>query len=603
MVHPQAELRAEAAAARGFLAMSLEQLRRKCVEFQLSAEGSKMDMVERLVGYLYAEDPAEDWTKVGVRAQIDTLIDKPGRQAIHSATRRGGGYDLGGIANSEPNPFVGLKVAASSPRGGSATTTASPSKQRLQAADGATVLNVHVRDAQGVRKPGFGGSSPQRPDVALNGMTLLPGHRRNLEVACASATATEDVADSRSRTGKSGTTKRLGSELESARVPEPEPEPEGSLVRELHARMKALEQELSDLKSQDRQEVESAERVAELEERLEQATVQSEAKLEEQDRLHSQAMQSMQAELQKAKAQCESERAQNDAMKEQLRSLYLSQELALNQAEDAVSTRDAAVEQLALIVNSQRKAEQHRDKALQLAGVALKANGLVHTGAVPAQGTQSAADKTAEEAAAEAEWLQQQTEVLTMQQQLLEQQQQVQQPHDTPNYPYGVTRRVVRPVSTGPVEHSVSRKIVEEAHAGDIGVRLKKAGARVGKLTCSLIWNNADDLELHCLSPTGDHIHWNQITGHCGGHLDVDMHATGITKNELVVPPVENMYWDNPPPGKYKFYVQKRTTRKDPDEPRNPGFTVRLTKDAKAQDKDFDDLADYETQTVFEFEL
>jgi hypothetical protein len=60
---------------------------------------------------------------------------------------------------------------------------------------------------------------------------------------------------------------------------------------------------------------------------------------------------------------------------------------------------------------------------------------------------------------------------------------------------------------SGPVEHSVSREIVEVAHAGDMGARLKKAGARVGALTCSLVWNSMDELSLHCEGPKGDRIH------------------------------------------------------------------------------------------------
>lgn len=96
------------------------------------------------------------------------------------------------------------------------------------------------------------------------------------------------------------------------------------------------------------------------------------------------------------------------------------------------------------------------------------------------------------------------------------------------------------------VVHSVADHIVAKAHEGEIGQRLKQAGARVGALTCSLLWNNTDvrthhskqwthgslvcvvfiflcmgnqrqylihvwlqDLDLHCMTPSGDHIHWN----------------------------------------------------------------------------------------------
>lgn len=42
------------------------------------------------------------------------------------------------------------------------------------------------------------------------------------------------------------------------------------------------------------------------------------------------------------------------------------------------------------------------------------------------------------------------------------------------------------------VQHSVGADVVDVAHAGEIGMRLKRAGARVGVLTCSLLWNNTD---------------------------------------------------------------------------------------------------------------
>ena len=42
------------------------------------------------------------------------------------------------------------------------------------------------------------------------------------------------------------------------------------------------------------------------------------------------------------------------------------------------------------------------------------------------------------------------------------------------------------------VVHAVSAEVVAVAHEGEIGERLKKVGARVGAMTCSLLWNNQD---------------------------------------------------------------------------------------------------------------
>ena len=57
----------------------------------------------------------------------------------------------------------------------------------------------------------------------------------------------------------------------------------------------------------------------------------------------------------------------------------------------------------------------------------------------------------------------------------------------------------------------------QAAHEGELGRRLQAAGAKVGRLTCSLMWHNHDDLDLHCETPSGEHIWWNYKKGQCGG--------------------------------------------------------------------------------------
>lgn len=134
--------------------------------------------------------------------------------------------------------------------------------------------------------------------------------------------------------------------------------------------------------------------------------------------------------------------------------------------------------------------------------------------------------------------------------------------------------------NTLPLVHAADAAIVRAHHEGEIGDRLRLARARVGNLTCSLLWNNTDDLDLHCEAPgsTGNqHIHWRYKKGACGGHLDVvcvparrlslilfhvygstccpwicsheccpvymqDMNAAHPTAN-----PIENIFWANPP--------------------------------------------------------
>lgn len=101
----------------------------------------------------------------------------------------------------------------------------------------------------------------------------------------------------------------------------------------------------------------------------------------------------------------------------------------------------------------------------------------------------------------------------------------------------------VEPETEPEVVHAVAEEVVKVAHEGEIGKRLKKAAARVGALTVSLIWDNVDDLDLHAQTPMAQgetgHIFWNNKKGGCGGHLDVDMNAS--TKN-MISAPIENIF-------------------------------------------------------------
>ena len=55
-----------------------------------------------------------------------------------------------------------------------------------------------------------------------------------------------------------------------------------------------------------------------------------------------------------------------------------------------------------------------------------------------------------------------------------------------------------------------------------MGRRLQKAGAQVGKLTVSLMWDNGNDLDIHCETPAGDHIWYGAKKDGKGGELDID---------------------------------------------------------------------------------
>jgi len=84
--------------------------------------------------------------------------------------------------------------------------------------------------------------------------------------------------------------------------------------------------------------------------------------------------------------------------------------------------------------------------------------------------------------------------------------------------------------------------------------RLKREGAKSGAITISLMWNNYNDLDLHCIDPYKEEIFYKHKFSRSGGELDVDMNADDYY---LSSEPVENIYWDNAKAkkGLYSIYV------------------------------------------------
>jgi Mg-chelatase subunit ChlD len=64
--------------------------------------------------------------------------------------------------------------------------------------------------------------------------------------------------------------------------------------------------------------------------------------------------------------------------------------------------------------------------------------------------------------------------------------------------------------------------------------KLQSQNAQTGQITCSLIWESTDDLDLHCTAPDGTHIDFSNKKGG-GGNLDVDMNAGSRPKAVLFV--------------------------------------------------------------------
>lgn len=112
----------------------------------------------------------------------------------------------------------------------------------------------------------------------------------------------------------------------------------------------------------------------------------------------------------------------------------------------------------------------------------------------------------------------------------------------------------------------------------EIRRRLVKAGAKFEDcdIRASLIWHDRNDLDLHCLTPSGEHIYFGHKRSACGGWLDVDMNVCGETRE-----PVENIRWEKgrAPNGRYQFWVDNFAYHEFPQgfggRPPTP-FTVEL---------------------------
>lgn len=86
-----------------------------------------------------------------------------------------------------------------------------------------------------------------------------------------------------------------------------------------------------------------------------------------------------------------------------------------------------------------------------------------------------------------------------------------------------------------------------------IAKRVQRAGGRSGEIQFSLAWDNRSDLDLHILTPDGEHIWYRRPRSGSGGFLDVDMNVQGESTE-----PVENVQWSGrslPDGGRYRVGV------------------------------------------------
>ena len=88
--------------------------------------------------------------------------------------------------------------------------------------------------------------------------------------------------------------------------------------------------------------------------------------------------------------------------------------------------------------------------------------------------------------------------------------------------------------------------------------RLNRENAEEGEVEIALSWDTSDDLDLHCIDPSGFHICFAEKKSPTGGWLDVDMNVDGES-----LQPVEHIRWPKgqAPQGEYQISVELYTYR------------------------------------------
>ncbi|QQS54115.1 MAG: hypothetical protein IPM89_15025 [Candidatus Competibacteraceae bacterium] len=105
--------------------------------------------------------------------------------------------------------------------------------------------------------------------------------------------------------------------------------------------------------------------------------------------------------------------------------------------------------------------------------------------------------------------------------------------------------------------------------------RMSAAGAAMGEITVTLLWNSHGDLDLVVDCPDSRQLDYRN-PAECGGTLDVDANTA---RDKLQDRPVENVFWPagKAVPGTYRIAV-RYVPRKDEQVPQETSYQVRLSR-------------------------
>ena len=105
------------------------------------------------------------------------------------------------------------------------------------------------------------------------------------------------------------------------------------------------------------------------------------------------------------------------------------------------------------------------------------------------------------------------------------------------------------------------------AIAGSVQGRVARAGGQKGEVQFSLAWESLNDVDLHVIAPSGEHISYSHRSSKCHGELDVDMNAGTVANagsKDFSDEPVENVRWlaRKAPSGRFTVLVHQFRWRK-----------------------------------------
>ena len=132
----------------------------------------------------------------------------------------------------------------------------------------------------------------------------------------------------------------------------------------------------------------------------------------------------------------------------------------------------------------------------------------------------------------------------------------------------------------------------------ELAKRLEREAAKSGDVQISLMWDNRNDLDLHCIDPNDEHIFFSHKKAASGGELDVDMNARSPYSGK----PVENIFW---PPGgapNGRYVIQVHHYARHDDVGPTP-FTIGLKANGRVQEFKGTAILGESLQTVHTFEV